>query len=100
MFMKSMSIPLHGRSRLNCVCRWRKGFLSEESPAIHIFDGENVCIHRISPAHASSLLASSKVARIASGVVSTGLKTSGRGSLSSAAIRCEWAATSFKVSGP
>jgi hypothetical protein len=34
---------------LNCVCRCRNGFLSAESPPIHIFDGEKVCIHRIRP---------------------------------------------------
>ena len=31
-FMKSMSISDHGRSRLNCVCRWSSGFCSAPSP--------------------------------------------------------------------
>ena len=45
-----MSIVAHGRSRLNCVCRWANGLCSAVSPLIHIFDGENVCIQRIRPA--------------------------------------------------
>ena len=57
-FMKSMSIPDHGISRLNCVCRCASGFWSAVKPAIHIFAGENVCIQAISPTHASAALAS------------------------------------------
>ena len=48
-FMKSMSMELHGRSRLNCVCRWANGFCSDVSPRIHIFAGEKVCIQAMSP---------------------------------------------------
>ena len=75
-----MSMSLHGRSRLNWVWRWRKGFAEAESPPIHIFDGEKVCIQRMSPAQFGALLASRQRARISSGVVRMGLKTKGYGS--------------------
>ena len=44
-----MSMLSQGMSRLNCVCRWANGFCSVFSPAIHIFAGENVCIHVTMP---------------------------------------------------
>ena len=101
-FIKSMSISPQGRSRLNWVCRCRNGFRSAERPPIHIFAGENVCIHRINPAHSGLALASRIVARMASGVVRTGLKTTDSGSFSPRppAIACELAATCLRVSGP
>ena len=74
-FMKSMSIVSHGKSRLNCVWRWAIGLRRDIKPAIHIFDGENVCIHRITPAQLPALLASRQTSRIACGVVTTGLNT-------------------------
>ena len=48
-FMKSMSISAHGSSTLACVCRCNIGFCSAWRPLIHIFAGENVCIHVITP---------------------------------------------------
>ena len=51
------------------------GFFSSVSPAIHILAGENVCIQVIRPTQASLELASRHSRRMASGVVSTGLKT-------------------------
>ena len=66
-FMKSMSISDQGSSRLNCVCRWRIGLRSADSPAIHIFAGENVCIQITSPTHESAAFASRQTRRIDSG---------------------------------
>ena len=63
-FMKSMSISAQGRSRLNCVCRWSSGFCSRPRPAIHIFAGENVCIHAITPTQVSAAFASRQTCRI------------------------------------
>ena len=48
---------------------------SDIKPAIHIFDGENVCIHRITPAQLAELFASRHTARMACGVVTTCLNT-------------------------
>ena len=70
-FMKSMSISPQGRSRLNCVCRCRSGLRSAVKPAIHIFAGENVCIHATTPTHVVVAFASRMIARIASGLVAT-----------------------------
>src|ERR1700733_9314950 len=102
--MKSMSISPQGRSRLNCVCRCRNGLLRTESPPIHIFDGEKVCIQRIKPAQFEALLASMHRARISSGLVSVGFQTNLSGSrpepLSSSTIFCEFTATWFSVSRP
>ena len=55
-------------STLACVCRCSSGVRSASSPAIHIFAGENVCIHAITPTHASEVLASRQTRRIALGV--------------------------------
>ena len=63
-FMKSISIDDQGRSRLNWVCRWRKGFFSVVSPRIHILDGEKVCIQSTRPAQLASLLASTQTLAI------------------------------------
>ena len=71
-FMKSMSISPQGRSRLNWVWRWSSGLWSAWRPAIHIRAGENVCIHRMTPTQLSTALASSSVAVMLSGVVTTG----------------------------
>ena len=76
-----MSMPDHGISRLNCVCRCASGFWSVFNPAIHILAGENVCIQAISPTQASLALASRHRARICSAVVTTGLKTTRTGML-------------------
>ena len=78
-FMKSMSISAHGRSRLNCVWRWSSGFCSALSPAIHIFAGEKVCIHAITPMHVSAAFASSATRRIEPGLVATSLCTTRTG---------------------
>ena len=48
-FMKSMSISLHGRSRLNWVWNCSRGFCNWLSAGIHILAGEKVCIHTMSP---------------------------------------------------
>ncbi len=74
-----MSISAHGRSRLNCVWRWSSGFCSALSPAIHIFAGEKVCIHAITPTHASAAFASSATRRIESGLVATSVHTTRTG---------------------
>ena len=73
-----MSISAHGRSRLNCVCRCSSGFRSAASPAIHIFAGENVCIHATTPTHVVAAFASRITARIASGLVATPFSRRGR----------------------
>ena len=102
--MKSMSIEPHGRSRLNCVWRCRKGFWSDVRPAIHIFAGEKVCIQRTRPTQLFATLASARSAVISSGVFTTGLKTTRQGMRadwsSAVAIACELSATCFSVSGP
>ena len=75
-FMKSMSISDHGRSRLNCVCRWTQRLAQVESgPAIHILAGENVCIQAMTPTQSGDASASRRIAAIPSGVVTTGLAT-------------------------
>ncbi len=103
-FMKSMSISPQGRSRLNWVCRWASGLSSRVSPAIHIFDGENVCIQVITPAHAGDALASRHTFKIASGSVSVGFATTRAAILpersSESAITRECSATCFSVSSP
>ena len=48
-----MSICDQGSDTLAWVCRWSKGFRSASSPPIHIFAGENVCIHATTPMHSS-----------------------------------------------
>ena len=63
-FMKSMSISPHGRSRLNCVCRWRRGLRSAWRPAIHILAGLKVCIHAITPTQSSAADAATQAALI------------------------------------
>ena len=103
-FMKSMSIVPHGMSRLNCVWRCANGFCSAVSPAIHIFAGEKVCIHRIRPTQAGDVLASPSSAATSSGVFTTGLNTTRHGiraerSSASAIVR-ELSATCLSVSGP
>ena len=103
-FMKSMSISVHGSSRLNWVWRWRSGFWRAVSPAIHIRAGENVCIQTTSPTHASAVFASRQSARIASGVVTTGLWTTRTGiaaaassaAATSAACTSTWAIVSAR----
>ena len=91
-------------SRLNWVCRCSSGRRSSDRPPIHILAGEKVCIQVISPAQAGSALAARQRSRMASGPVSTGLKTTGRGSAGSApsppAIRRACAATRSSASGP
>ncbi len=99
-----MSISAQGISRLYWVCRCTKGFLSRLSPAIHILAGEKVCIQVIRPMQLAVELASRHSSRIASGVVSTGLKTTFTGmcadALSAAAISRECSATFASVFGP
>ena len=97
-----MSMRSHGASRLNCVCRCRIGFCSARRPPIHIRDGENVCIHRITPAQPASPLAASSVARISSGVVSRPLNTTGSGTRAdpSIALATAWAFCATVRSGP
>src|ERR1044071_10287860 len=72
--MKFISISDQGISRLYCVCKCKNGFLSRLNPAIHILAGENVCIHVIRPTQFFAELASRHNSRMASAVVSTGLK--------------------------
>jgi hypothetical protein len=103
-FMKSMSMVPHGRSRLNWVWRCAKGLRSAVRPAIHIFAGEKVCIHRISPTHGGDAFASPRSPRTSSGVLTTGLNTTRHGTRGdrsrAAAIVRELSATWASVSGP
>ncbi len=70
-----MSIVAHGNSTLDWVCRWSSGFCSALIPLIHIFAGENVCIHVITPTHVGSELAARAWRWIAGDSVSTGWKS-------------------------
>ena len=71
---------------------------------IHIFAGLNVCIHAITPTHASSLSASSSARRIAAVSVSTGLLTTRTGTSADASsartMSPALAATWSRTSGP
>jgi hypothetical protein len=78
-FMKSMSIDDHGSERFAWVCRCSIGLPRAWSPPIHIFAGENVCIHAMTPMQRSSARASRHTRRMASAVVRTGLGTSRTG---------------------
>ncbi len=103
-FMKSMSIPDQGISRLNWVCRWANGFRRAESPPIHIFAGEKVCIQVTRPMQRSAEFASSQSVRIASGVVRTGRQTTrtGRAGAESSPVAMRFAssATFRRISSP
>jgi hypothetical protein len=103
-FMKSMSIVDHGRSRLNCVWRWRNGFFSTLRPRIHIFDGEKVCIQRMRPAQLVSALAASITLVISSGVVRRALNLvlsgSALASASASVTARALAATCLRGPGP
>ena len=59
-----MSIADHGSDSLAWVCRWSNGLRSSSRPWIHIFAGENVCIHAITPMQRSSRLASRHTCRM------------------------------------
>src|SRR5215203_6853797 len=102
--MKSMSMVLHGISRLNCVCKCNNGFCRIFSPLIHILAGEKVCIHVIIPIQFFTVLASWKIAKISSGDFTVGLKTTFTGicfaASNEATICWEWFATCFSVSSP
>lgn len=65
----------YGVSLLYCVLKYSTGFGRAVKPPIHIFEGENVCIHVMTPAQSCVLLASSQTRRISPGVVTAGLKT-------------------------
>src|SRR5690349_12106245 len=99
-----MSMVDHGISRLYCVCKCMNGFLRRLKPAIHILAGEKVCIQVINPTQFFVEFASRHNSRIASGVVSTGLKTTCAGTCvdapKAAAISRECSATVSKVFGP
>ncbi len=103
-FMKSMSISPQGRSRLNCVCRCASGLRKFFSPLIHIFAGENVCIHATRPTQLGATFASSMICVISCGRVSTGLRTTFSGSssalLSDRAMTCAFCATFFSAASP
>ena len=99
-----MSISDQGRSRLYWVCRCTKGLERMFNPAIHILAGEKVCIQVIKPMQFCALLASRQRAVIASGVVTTGLKTTFTGNLPDCVIHCaiswECSATFLSVASP
>ena len=61
------------------VCRCSSGFCSASRPAIHIFAGEKVCIHAITPTQSGALLASRIWRWIASASISTGFQTTSTG---------------------
>ncbi len=82
-----MSIVAQGNPTLACVCRCSSGVRSASRPAIHIFAGEKVCIHAITPIQASSALASRQIRRIESASVSTSFQTI-RGARSPDASSC------------
>ncbi len=99
-----MSMSAHGSATLACVCRCSSGLRRASSPPIHIFAGENVCIHTIRPMHESSAVASRHSRLMASASVSTGFHTtrvtlSGAAS-SASAITWDWLATWRRVSSP
>src|ERR1051326_8570595 len=102
--MKSMSIEFQGRSRLYCVWRCATGFVKVRNPPIHILEGENVCIHAITPAQVRDAFASPHNSEIASGLVNTGLRTTFSG-IALVAFRPstmfrECSATVWRVSSP
>ena len=70
-----MSIVDHGNDSLAWVCRCSNGLRSSSRPWIHIFAGENVCIHAITPMQRSSRLASRQTRRIVAESISTGFHT-------------------------
>ena len=86
------------------MCRCNIGFCSACRPLIHIFAGENVCIHVMTPTHAGSALTSSIWRWIASCSLSTGWRTTVSGiapdELSSSTTRADWSATWRSVSSP
>src|SRR5690625_7959043 len=84
--MKSMSIVDHGSSTLSCVCRCSSGFWSASRPEIHIFAGENVCIHAIMPMQLSAEFDSKKRSLMASEEVRTRVHTTRTGTQDEAAI--------------
>ncbi len=102
--MKSKSIASHGSLTFACVCRCSIGLVFASRPAIHIFDGLNVCIHATTPSTLSAELDSRKNRRMASELLSTGFHTIFTGmSLalfrsSTTALDCS--ATWASVSGP
>ena len=102
--MKSMSMPLSGIERLYCVARWHQGFCRSLSALSHIFEGENVWHHVITPAHLSSKFAALIVSVASSGVFTVTLYTTLQGSLplelNASAISCARAATVSSTSGP
>src|SRR3954451_2479327 len=102
--MKSMSISAHGSETLACVCRCSSGLSRTSSPPIHILAGEKVCIHAMTPRHASEALASRQTRRMASASVSTGFQTTRTGSApcpsSRSAICRDWVATCCSASSP
>ena len=73
-------------------------------PAIHILAGEKVCIQAMTPMQASSALAASTAARMASRSLRTGFHTIGTGTASassSQAATCrDCSATRARVSSP
>jgi hypothetical protein len=70
--MKSMSMVSHGNSTPNWVWKCRSGLRSVFSPRIHIFAGENVCIHAITPMQSGLAFASASTRAIWSESVTTG----------------------------
>ncbi len=103
-FMKSMSMLAHGSVSFAWVCRCSSGRRSSSRPRIHIFAGEKVCIHVMTPIHASSLLASRHARRIPADSVSTGFhtteKSGARDTPRHSAIVRDCSATWASVSGP
>src|ERR1044072_1561626 len=93
-----------GISRLYWVCKCRNGFFSRLSPAIHILAGEKGCSQVINPTQFFVEFASRHNSRMASGVVSTGLKPTWTGTCEDApravAISRECSATVSNVFGP
>src|SRR5262249_9175979 len=59
-------------------------FCNELSPPIHIFAGENVCIHATTPTQLPAVFASRQSCRIDSGLLTTGLCTTRTGIAASA----------------
>jgi hypothetical protein len=99
-----MSISAQGRSRLNWVWRWRRGFCSAVSPAIHILAGENVCIQAMTPTQLGEAVAARQSSWIDSEVVTTGFgttRTEIAADASSAPAICRaWSSTSRSASAP
>ena len=99
-----MSKVVQGSSTWACVCRCRSGLANASRPRIHIFAGEKVCIHAMTPTQLGSAFAASITSRIDSASRRTAFHVTATGSSpdswSLVATVVDWLATCSRVSGP